>query len=576
MSNEVVANLLNRQKRMEEVRNGFEGSMQTAFDYVNPRRYDMPGTASKGAKRKTKMYDGVAQDAFWDWVNGMLGWGVSEGLQWQRAAIAAKGLRDSDPVQRFLDEYTEQMDWEFRLGNYYDSLPEQLQDGGSGGTAAMITEESMDLARCVHRVTHPGRYWIAENADGDVDVYHELVTMTAREAAQKYAKSGDTLHPAVKKWSKEAEGGLWQCSFLQCICPADETAIFPRRMTPKKWALATVLYDMTGGGRAGETDQLQDGGSRLVRVEGLDYFSPTVWRFRRNSDETYGYSPAMDVMTVIETAQQHAYNLMNLGDHAANPMKFIPQEKRSEWSFLPGAVNTYAQEKRIAYTMPLGGEYPIAVDRENKIHDLIRKRYGYHVWNVMRIFQEKRERNQATEVLEARADQARLLTGQMNNFWRCAVRPVYDNVAYIAGRAGRMPDPPAELQDKRGKDIITPVFIGPLSQIQIASVKLGGLKQGMGFLGEVAEIVGRHIGQEEAAELYARVNLPDLAEYVCDHSGFPQKLMRSDEETAQVIVSRRRMKAAAEQARNAREMAAAAAQMGKPVDESSLLAAGAA
>ncbi len=550
--------------------------MQSAFDYVNPRRYDMAGTATKGAKRKTKMYDGVAQDAFWDWVNGVLGWGVSESLIWQRAAISEKGLRDSDAVQYWLDEATEQMSWEFTTGNFYDCFPEQVQDGGSGGTAVMITEEAMDLSCSVHRVPHPGAYWIAEDAEGRPNVYHERLPLTARQAFGRFNNPTDTLHPTIRKWAKDPSACLSECQFMQCICPADDPAIFTQRMTQKRWAIVTYLESMTGSMGHVPESVIQSDSDRLVRVEGLDFFSPTVWRFRKNSDEPYGYSPAFDVMTMIEAAQQHGFNLMNMGNRAADPVTWNPEELRGHVSYLPGAKNYYGNEKRIGVTMPTAGEYPVAVDRENKVHELIRKRYGWHVWNAILGFQLKKERVQAAEVEAARSDQARLLTGQMNNLWRCGVRPTYDNVFYIASRAGRMPDPPAELQDKRGKDIIVPVFVGPLSQIQIYATKLGGVQQGLRLLADIAEVVGRHVGSETAAQIYDRVKLPDLSEYVCDYSGFPQHLMRTDEEVEQVIVSREQRQRANEAAEQAQRIAAASAQLGKEPGRNSLLMAGAA
>lgn len=579
MSDAVVSNLITRQKRMEEVRSGFEDAMQMAFDYVNPRRYDLAGTALKGARRRTKMYDGVAQDAFWDWVNGMIGWGVSEVFPWQRAMIADRRFRESDPVQRWLDEYSEQMDWEIRSGNFYDAFPEQLQDGGSGGTAVMFTEESRDLSRSLHRVPHPGSYWISENDEHEVDVYHERVTMTARQALQRFNRPGDVLHHVVRDWANKAESALTECDFLVCICPADDPAIFDRNMTPgrKPWALVTLLYD-THSGSGVNTDTVLDGPprDRLVRVDGLDYFPPTVWRFRRNSDELYGFSPAMDVLSVIEAAQQHAYNLLNMGNHAARPMMAVPKEARTEFKYLPGSRFGYGSEKRIPLPVQIGGEYPIAVDREEKIHALIYRRYGSDVWNALKVLQQKKERVQATEVLEARSDQMRLLIGQVNNLWRGGVAPTWNNIARIATRARRMPPPPAELQDAFGKDIVQPAFVGPLMLEQIRVSKLSGLRSGLNLLAEVGEILGRHIGPEEAARLYSAVNLPDLGEYICDNSNFPQKLINSDE-VRQAINQARAQRAAAEQeAKIARELAAASGQLAKQPGPDSLLAKGAA
>jgi len=579
MLGKVVLNQLSRHLEMEQVRDGHAPLMQAAFDYVNPRRYDMTNSHRKGAQRRTKMYDGVAQDAFFSWVDGMLGWGVNEGLDWHKAAIPDLRYRDVDSVQRWLQKYTEQMEWEIRAGNFYESMPEQLQDGGSGGTAVMLTEESHDLSRSIHRVPHPGAYWIAENDEHVVDVYHEMETLTARKALKKFSKPGDTLHPLVKKWAADAKMSLWECDFLTCICPADDAAIFDSNHTlgNAPWAIVTILHGMSAGAGASGSDRLESNSDtklRLVRLDGMDYFPATVWRFRRNSDEVYGFSPAMDVMSMIEALQQHAFNLMHMGNIAARPMIAVPDEKKPSFKYLPGERVGYASEKRLPVVIETAREYPVAVDRENKMQDMVRRRYGYGVWNVMEAFRAKRERNQVGEIREARADQARLLGGQFNNFWRGGVRPTYDNIAHIAARAGRMPPAPNELQELRGKDVVVPVFVGPLSQLQIESTKLGGVRQGMALLSELAETLGRHVGPEMANQVYARVNVPDLTEYICDNTAFPQEVMNDDVTTKAIIQAHQDRIERQEQAKEAQQLAAASGQLGKQPGPDSLLAQG--
>jgi len=578
---DIVTALLTAQSRSEEVRAGFENAMQSAFNWVNPRRCDMTGAATKGAIRKTKMYDGVAQDAFLTWVEGIIGWFVGQSLTWQRAAIGsipgilweqARQIRQDDVVQSYLQDYTEQMRFEFNSSTFYDIENEWLQDLGSAGTGVVITEESQDMTHSVLRVPHPGRYWIDWNADYKIDAYHEKVTMTARQCWQKYRKTGDTLHPTVAKWAQDANSAGWEVTLLQCIRPSNDP-IFERRTSWSPYSLVTLLYDLrSGSGTPTLETELKDSSKRLIRIQPLSRFTPTVCRLRTNSDELYGYSQAMDIMSVIEAVQQHGYNLLNMGNHAADPMWAVPEEKRLKFSKMPGSRFGYGDAKRIPIPLYQGGEYPIAVDREDKLQALIRARYGYQLWNMMPMFQAKKERVQATEISEARVDQARLLSGQTGNIWKQGITPMYDAVAGIAREAGRLPAPPAILQDLAGQNIIAVRPIGMLAQLQEFAANVSGLQQGLRFLSEIAEITGRHISPRMAAQLYHRINLPDLAEYVLDTTSFPQRLMRSDEDVAARIAQDEQMERAAAQAQNAQRIAAAAAQLGKPVDESSLMA----
>jgi len=572
---DVVQSLLTAQGPMEDVRSGYEDAMQACFDTVNPRRYDMTGASRKGAVRRTKQYDGVPADAFWTWVHGMQGWVVTEDDDWQRAVITDRRFRHNDAAERYCQEYTEQMEVEFREALYYDNVGEFLQDAASGGTAAMLVEESASLDRAVLRVPHPGRYWIDRNADGVYDVYHEKLTLKARQCLQKYSEPGDTLHPTILKWAKDPASANWEVTLLQCIRPADD-GIFPRRLVWSKYVLVTLLLELHAGSGVTNPDSVLDQSSnRLIRIQPLDYFSPAIWPFRCNSDELYGYSPAMDVMVAIETAQSHAKNLLDMGNFAASPMMAVPDEGRTSFSRKPRANFYFGSEKRIPSVIEMAREYPVAVDREERIHALIRSRYGYNVWNALQSLQQKRERVQAREVIEARSDQARLIAPQHNSFWRKGVFPVFDSLARIADAGGRLPEPPAVLDELRekGGNIIRPKPIGPLAVIQMYARRLGSMREGFTFINEIAEITGRHLGADVARKIYARIKLEDLAEYVGDHTNFPQELMNSDEETAALIDADDRKAAAEAMAKNAQAMAAATAKMA-PVAESGLLAAG--
>lgn len=582
---EIVTALLTAQARMVEVRATYEDAMQSAFNYVNPRRYDMSGTASRGAKRKTKMYDGVAQDAFLTWRDGIIGWFVgpavtSTGPGWHKAALGSirgltfeqtLSLRNDDAVKRYLQDYTDQQRWEFDASNFYDVEGEWLQDLGSGGTGIVVPSESRDMSRAILRVPHPARCWIDQNEDFEIDALHEEKPFTARQCFRKYSKPGDTLHPTIKKWAEKAESAGWEVTLLECVRPSNDP-IFGGRVLWSKYVIVTIVSAMHGGvGSTAETD-MKDPGSRFVRIQPLSYFSPTVCRLRRNSDELYGYSQAMDVLCVIEAAQQHAYNLMNMGNHAADPMWAVPKEDRNSFSKLPGSRFGYGSEKRLPVPLYQGGEYPIALDREDKMHALIRARYGYALWNMMGLYQQKKERNQAYEVAAAEAQQARLMVSQTGSMWKGGIVPIYNALAKIAGEAGRLPDPPAILQDYVGQDVIVVDPIGPLSQLQELAATVSPLQQGMQFLASIAEIIGRHVSPRMAAQLYHRINLPDLAEFALDKTGFPRRLMREDDEVDALIALDEQQEAAAAAAQNAQRIAAAAGEMSQPVDESSLLA----
>jgi len=551
-----------RHYEMEKIRRPYEPNMQNCVNYVNPRRYDFSGSAPKGQQRKTKMYDGVAQDAFLSWVDGILGWYVSQSQPWVSVYVPDRKVRFKNRVVTYCQDYAEQLQYEIAECNFYARLPEFLRDGAGSGTGCGLTEEAKTLDKANIKIPHPASVYILEDDEGHVCAVHLKSTYTARQARTKFNKDRDRLPKELLDDAKDPNRAETEYEFIHAIFKADDSAISDVKVGTKPWASIYVVLTSKNSAIGVTHNTLVD--SAVVRRGGWEYNPASVWRFRKNSDEVYGYSPAMDVMCAISTGQQIGRQLLHMGNLAADPPKMIPEELRATYALLPGGKNFYTDPQRLVSSIQSGGEYPIAKDREDAVHDLVRTRYGYQFWHAMTLLAAKKERVPATQVTELRADQAMMLVGQVDNLGNEGIAPFVDNIAAVADRGGRLPDPPPELDALRGKNALRVKFIGPLALFQDRLYKTGSLKQALQLLAGLAQTLGPGV--------FDSVRDVELTEYMWESSNAPRNLLRDKDEVFAV----RKQKAQAAQLQQAAEtgktMAEGLSKLSKGAEPASPLA----
>lgn len=553
----ITANLLARQSAMEDDRQQYEDLMQDATDWVNPRRQDWIGT-SRGQYRQTKMYSGVAQDAMLTWVDGVLGWGISEAMPWFETRLNIRKVREYPSLRRYCQEYNEQMMFEFGESNFYEVFPEGLRDGASVGNATMVTMED-EGGNAMDLVCHPRQIWIMLDFWGRIIATHRKFTLSAKQARIFFKKPDDKLSADLLKDARDPAQDHNEYEFLHCVCKADDEAIFENRQTFKTW---TSVYIEIGQVLPGSTTNKKTSTSQTVRIKGFDLNPYTTWLFRRNSDEANGYSPAMDVMVEIYKSQQFGKDLLLASHLSVDPAFMIPEELRNDYSLLPHGRNFYRDPKKVISPIFQGLNFPIGLDRENACNELIRGRYGYTFWkglNMMAQAQGK-ERVTATQIMEWQAETAVLLVSQVGNLYRDFVTQIWDKKAAIAQRAGRLPDAPGQLDEYQGKNVIKPRFIGPLAQAQEQLFRMRGIKTGLNMILPL---------EQTHPEMGDRVNWSETGEDILVSSGFPQRLMFDDDEVRQIQQSRQDAIEQRMQMEQAQAAAQAMPKLSKPIEKGS-------
>lgn len=499
--NETARTIITKQTEFERVREPYEPDWQDCTDLVYPRRYDIKGNAQKGQRIGTDVYDGTPQGALNVWADGMQGFIVSPSLVWFRSVIDIPELRDDDDIRLWLQEYDEQMYSAFRRSNFYSILGEWFRDAGSVGTASLFTEEDVKGGKAVHTPLHPREVYIGEDQYGQISVIHRKFNLTARQAVEKFDKT--KLLPETVTNAKTKPNAEY--TFIHAVYPNKDMVFGAWGSRGKSWR--SIYVQVTG--------------QKLLSDKGFDINPYAIWRFRKNSDEIYGRSPASDAIVEILKLNQIAKDMLEAAHMSVQPPMNIPEEMRGNVQILPKGRNYYTDKDRVVSPAITGINFPIGIDREERAQKIIEKHYNVDMF--LMLSRAEREMT-AYEVAERKSEIAVLMGPQIDRLITEGLSTNFDVSADIEERAGRLPEPPDILLDYEGANINIE-FIGPFAQAQQRLFKIRPVTNAIAELAPLAEV---------KPEVWDRIDFDELPEYILESHNFPQDLIRSDWEVAEI------------------------------------------
>ena len=498
--------ILLRQSQMETVRKPYEtGTWEHIGRFVNPRRKNITLNSAfndKGQNLGTDVYDGTPLGALNTWSDGMQGLLLSG--RWFRSVMDNPLLDKIDRVREWLQVYDLKMYSAFDRGNFYAMIPQWLRDGGSIGTATVFTEEVIGTGRISHTAIHPREVFISENQFGEVDIVHRKFMMTARSAFQKFK---DKVSESIKTDSKDHPEKSYE--FIHAVFPNDDRMFGKRTKRNKRFR---SIYMETKSGDKGKI-------GTIVRDSGFDISPYTVWRFKKNSDEVYGRSPAADALTEVFSLNQMSKTLLDAAHLSVRPAKNVPIEMRGRVRTDPDGNNYFEDPKRVISAINSGINYPIGAEERKEVRESMRDKFRTDFFKAFigRTGEATRE-----EILAIKGEQAGLLIAQVDMLYIEGIRSLFDIVSEIEDQRGAfteaagMPAMPEEIAESGEINFI---LTGPLAQAQREIRELEPIQKTLGSLSEAAAVLG--------PEMLDIVNKDELSEVIVEVGSYPHIAMNS-------------------------------------------------
>ena len=570
---------------LAEQRLPWEPQIDNIIRYVNHGRRSVQGIDLwPGQQTGQEIFDDTAMLARNTMVDGMVGYLCSRNQPWFGLELPGKfnfprtsGMRswngkrvDSYPqVQRWLQDSETVMYSAFNRSNFYDVITEFISDGGTCGTAHLLSEEDVSRNAIVFTVPHFRECFIAENQWGKVDTCYRVFKMTLRQFAEKFGM--DTMMKADSNFKRDYESNMHaERDVLHVISPRKDYVPWRTDAKSKQWESVWVYRK---GGKilnlSGNKYGASDMNIHVVGEGGYDSMPIVTWRWRKNDDEIYGRGPAHDAFVSIAQLNQMGRTNLITAHRAAEPPLVAYADMRGAIQRGPNGI-TYVESNRgdLRTRAPLPlytgvQQLPFTVDYQDKVRQIVNQHFHTDVFMMMsQLSKQGNQSRMVTEqIAELQGEKAAILGTRVGNLQSEAFDPLIYRVYSIEAEAGRIPAPP----DILTSGIHGPVevqYLGPLAQAQTRLNTVRTIQTAHAVIGQLVQLNPTVIDMIDAdKELML----------VLDKLGYPAECYRDLRMVMQIRQHRNQVQEQERQAEMAPKLAKAAAQMSKAPEAQSPL-----
>jgi len=542
-----VSDVISRLGVLKKIRQPYESLWKDITKFVLPRRSFWDLDSTKGLKPPEPIYDGTAIAELQLLVDGTLGNLVSPNLRWLRLTMEDKQQNEIPYVRDWLEEVENVIYAELARSNYYAAMSEFFLDGASVGTAIMLVDEDMSRKKMLFSTRHMKECYIAEARDGSVDTLYREFKMTNRQMAQVW---GDDLCDGRKNRAKDAPFG--DATVIHAVFPRAERDAGKFDSMNKKFA--SVYIDK-------EFHSANKGKFEFLGESGYDEFPYLVWRWRKNSDEIYGRSPASDAIQDVIRLNQIGKSSLTAAQLAAEPPLNVPMTSRGMERIVPRGFNYFTNPLEQISAINLAGNFPISKDQEAEIKDSIRNIFRTKMYLLMESLEGGPYT--ATEINARQGEKTTVqgpMIGRLNSE---TLIPVIKMTYMTSEKNGLIPDPPPGLE-QGGRIHID--FQGPLALQTKKYHQQQGIDNGMLFLREMSQMFPNSM---------INVDEDELIRQGMDAKGLPQKIIREMPEVekikAMMLKQQQEEKEAAMAAQQQEMLAKNAGGLNEPLKQGSMM-----
>ncbi len=464
--------------------------------------YSQPG--SQGDKRTDKVFDStaaIALNRFTAIVDSLL---TPRNSQWHKIIASDPYLQKDRRVRLYFEEVSRLL-FKYRyapLANFASQNQQNYKGLGAFGTGCMFVDELTSGRGLRYRAIHLGEIYFRENHQGLIDAAYRYFPMTARQAYQRW---GDRLPEAIKSRMNQNP---------------DTTYMFLHVVKPRENRDVERLDFM---GMAFESHYVSAEGPTHLEEEGYNSFPYAISRYEQAPGETYGRSPAMDVLPAVKTLNEEKKTVLKQGHRAVDPVLLTHDDGVVDtFSLRPGAINSggvSADGRPLIHTLPVGN-INIGKDLMDDERAVINDAFLVTIFQILT----ETPAMTATEVLERTREKGILLAPTLGRQQSEYLGPLIERETDILSRQGLLPPMPEALKEAAGEYSVQ--YDSPLSRAAKAE-EAAGLMRTV----ETALNISQASGNPEPLDHFEWDEIiPEIAQI----QGTPERWMRSLEKVKEI------------------------------------------
>jgi hypothetical protein len=510
-TNEEIANrIVHRMGQLKTWRSPWEELWQEVADFVQPRRSHQETDDTRGQMLGENIFDGSPGSAAQMLADGMEGYYVSPSFEWIALHMEDPTLEQIPGVRKWLELVQEHLYSVLRRSNFYQSMSEYFLDACTIGTATIYSEEDLQTGKINFSCRHPWEVYIAEDRFNKVDTHFREFRMTGRAIEQQFP---DDVPEAIKRANETTPDERY--NIIHACFPATDRMI----QAPGRGFPMLSMYVLPASKRANKWPD------RLIREGGYRMSPYQTWRWRTNSNEIYGRSPAADAIHDIKMANQIGRTMLKAAQRSVEGPYNVPSSLRGQVRLGPLGLNYYKDPNQIITPIQANSNYPLGIDQQERTRQIIEQRFYADLWLLL----SRADRQMtAREVIEKQGEKAALLGTVIGRLDSECLDPLIDRVLDIEFEAGRLPPIPPALIMAGGAGLRLE-YLGPLAQAQRRLFKTQGPLQALE--------AGLPLAQADPTVL-DYVDLGKAFQIIMQELGMPEDAMRSDQEVARIRVTR--------------------------------------
>lgn len=527
-----------------------------------PRRHDLlKRTMQKGKRYGANIYDGHPANAANKYTLGMLAHQMSRTQPWIQFITSDVRLMKDDNVKKYVQGAAEQILFGLGQSDIYGQSVWFMKDSTVIGTGAMIPEENRRDGKMHFGTVHPKDSYIKYDRFGNLMTYQRPVVMSAIEALDEF----DEKKLSRKLVADAKKAPFRQYRFIYAIYRnPNHTARFDSggddddssvRSDSKEFRVFYVQVDGSDSKK-----------SRLVMNSGTR-FEPIIWAPGREANTNYGVSIASDALTEGLQANKLGELMLTMAHREADPPTEAWKGLRADGlQTRPGGRNWVPEKFAASGVQAIreiftSSNFTFSDAEMERIHATTDDKFFVPLWDALLTMQGPQRT--LGEVLQIQGNKAILLSPVSMDFEDMFLKKVVDNQWIFEEQiARRMPDVPDILLDPKNRGIET-VFIGPLPQLQRATMQTRGTVNALAIIAQIGQIWENSL---------VKINEMELIEEAAIAQGFKQTLIRTDEEVAEILDAQAEKVDAEVQTQQMIEAAKTVPGLGKEVEDGSVLA----
>ena len=529
MENEEIFKRFELLKRNRGV---WESHWEEIAERILPRAAEFTGQRTEGDKRTAKLYDATAALALERFAAAVESLLTPRGARWHTMRTNNPYLNRDDDVKLYFDQ-VEHVMFTHRYSpkaNFASQVHEGYMSLGAFGTSGLFVDEG--LARgASYRAIHLADMYIAENQHGMIDTVFRQFEVTARVALKMFP--GGDFSDDLLKAAKEKPDDKFK--ILHVVMPRVDRD--PTRPDRKNAAFFSGYFECKA--------------KNLIEEGGFSTFPYIVSRYNTGPRETFGRSPAMTILPDIKMINEMSKTVIRAGQKVVDPPLLIADEG------VMFPINTNAGAATFARmdgrtqppVQPLftGARVDIGLDMMEQRRKVINDAFLVTLFQIL----VETPTMTATEVLQRAQEKGALLAPTIGRQQTEMLGPLIEREFDILDKQGLMPPVPDVLVEAGGEYEVE--YVSPLSRAMKAEEGVGILRT----LEMVQPIAAVDPGVMD------NFDTDEITRTLADTNGAPQRIMRNEDDIAQI----REQRGQAQQMQALVENAGPAADAAKTVSE---------